>query len=455
MDIELRRVPLPHFDAATEAPRIATTEYEVRAEALYAAAGMDWVVIYGDREHSANLLFLAGFDPRFEEALLLLGPGDRRVLVVGNEGLGYAELAGLPVDVALAQSLSLMGQPRDRSPRLQDALRAAGIGAGARVGVVGWKYLEPAETDQPVVPAFVPAFLVDVLRRLTGGDPVDVTAELMHPARGLRARNSAAQIAVFEWGAVRASSAVLRVVRGTEPGMTEHEAAGLMGYQGEPASMHPIVASGARGEAINGLRSPSARRIGRGDGASVGIGYWGSLACRAGLVTDAPDERFLTAYVRPYYAAIATWYATMGIGVAGGRVHDAVTDALADAGATFRPLLNPGHLVSYEEWMHSPIRPGSDEPLASGMVFQCDIIPTPLPAGTALNCEDTVALADEALRAELAREHPDLWGRIEARRVFMREALGLRLAPDVLPLSVANAYLPPFWLDDELVCVVG
>ncbi len=142
----------------------------------------------------------------------------------------------------------------------------------------------------------------------------------------------------------------------------------------------------------------------------MGIGYWGSLACRAGLVTDAPDERFLTAYVRPYYAAIATWYATMGIGVAGGRVHDAVTDALADAGATFRPLLNPGHLVSYEEWMHSPIRPGSDEPLASGMVFQCDIIPTPLPAGTALNCEDTVALADEALRAELAREHPDLWG---------------------------------------------
>jgi len=202
-------------------------------------------------------------------------------------------------------------------------------------------------------------------------------------------------------------------------------------------------------------RSPSARRIGTGDGASVGVGYWGSLACRAGLVAGAPDEAFFADYVRPYFAAVATWYQTVGVGVVGGAVHDAVVGALADEGASFRPLLNPGHLISYEEWSHSPIRPGSDERLASGMVLQCDIIPTPLPAGTALNCEDTVALADEALRDELARDHAALWGRIETRRAFMRDELGLRLSPDILPLSVANAYLPPFWLDDELVCTVG
>ena len=455
MQIELRRVPLPEIEPSGAPPRIAAAEYEARARALYEAAGVEWVVVYGDREHNANLLFVARFDPRFEEALLLLGPDDRRVLVVGNEGLAYAELAGLPVEIVLAQSLSLMGQPRDRAPRLDDVLRAAGIGAGARVGVAGWKYLERDETDEPDTPAFVPAILTDVLRRLTGAAPVDVTASLMHPTTGLRSRNSAAQIAVFAWGAERASGAVLRILRGTEPGMTEYEVAGLMGYQGEPASMHPIVASGARGEAINGLRSPSARRVGQGDGISAAVGFWGSLACRAGLVAAAPDQAFFDGYVRPYFAAIATWYQTLGIGVAGGAIHDAVIAALDEAGASFRPLLNPGHLISYEEWAHSPVRPGSEEALASGMLLQCDIIPTPLPPGTALNCEDTVALADEVLRAELARDHPDLWRRIETRRAFIQDQLGLRLAPEVLPLSVANAYLPPFWLDDELVCAVS
>ena len=31
--------------------------------------GLDQLVVYADREHSANLSYLTGFDPRFEEAL--------------------------------------------------------------------------------------------------------------------------------------------------------------------------------------------------------------------------------------------------------------------------------------------------------------------------------------------------------------------------------------------------
>ncbi len=80
---------------------------------------------------------------------------------------------------------------------------------------------------------------------------------------------------------------------------------------------------------------------------------------------------------------------------------------------------------------------------------------TSLPAGTALTCEDTVALAYAVLRDELARDHPDLWHRVQARRTFMESALGLQLPADVLPLSYANAYLPPFWLDHALVCVIA
>ncbi len=455
MKVELRHVSLPDMDVPSAPPPIPAREYEARARTLYTAAGVDWVVIYGDREHNANLLFLCGFDPRFEEALLLLGPDDRRVLVVGNEGVVHASVAGLPVEVVLCQSLSLLAQPRDVAPRLSDVLRDVGLGPGQQVGVAGWKYLETDETDDPTTPAFVPAFLVRDLQQAVGTDPIDVTVELMHPLRGLRVHNSAAQIAAFEWAAVRVGRAVLRVVRNTEPSMTEMEAASLIGYMGEPLSMHPIVASGARGEPINGLRSPGARHLKRGDGITVGVGYWGSLSCRAGLLTEGPEEAFVDRVVRPYYAAIASWYATMRVGVTGGEVHAAVHDALAAAGANFKPMLNPGHQISYDEWVHSPIRPGSDERIASGMLFQCDIIPTPLPVGTALNCEDTIALADTSLRDELARDHPDLWRRVEVRRAFMENALGLQLSPDVLPLSYANAYLPPLWLDDTLVCVIA
>jgi hypothetical protein len=455
VEIELRRVALPAFGVPSELPPIPGEVYEGRCSALRAAAGTDWVAVYGDREHSANLLFLTGFDPRFEEAVLLLGPDGRRLLLVGNEGVVHAVETRLPVEVVLYQGFSLLGQPRETAPKLRKVLGQIGLAQGQRVGIAGWKYLDATETDEPQRPAFVPATLVDHLRRATGVYPVDVTAELMDPVRGLRAVNGAAQIAAFEWAAARVGAAVLRVVRGAAPGMTEMEAAALLGYAGEPLSMHPIVASGAPGEAINGLRSPGARPIGRGDGVTVGVGYWGSLCCRAGLLTDEPDEGFLERVVRPYYAAVAGWYGALRIGVAGGEIQAVVDDALAAAGADFRPMLNPGHLISYDEWLHSPIRPGSGERLGSGMVLQCDIIPTPLPAGTALNCEDTVALADDALRRELARDYPDLWRRVEARRAFMTEALGLTLAPELLPLSHANAYLPPFWLARDLVCAVA
>lgn len=87
------------------------------------------------------------------------------------------------------------------------------------------------------------------------------------------------------------------------------------------------------------------------------------------------------------------------------------------------------------------------------MVFQVDVIPTPLPLGWALNCEDPVVLADEALRAELAARHPDVMARIEARRAFMDQKLGISLKPSILPLGSTPACLPPFWLKSDHLLV--
>jgi len=435
-----------------DCPNIRPDEYDRRSRELYHQAGVDWVIVYGDREHAANIAFLSGFDPRFEEALLILGPDELRVLVVGNEGLGYASQAAIPLRVVLCQSFSLMGQPRSVAPRLDRVLHELGIGANARVGVVGWKYLEPAESDEPTNPAFVPAFLVEALRRLVApnGAVTDVTTLLMHPAYGLKSQNSAAQIAAFEWAAARASEAVLRIVRGARPGMTELEAAGLMGYAGEPLSCHVMMVSDAG--PIVGLRSPTTRRLAEGDGVTTAIGYWGGLSCRAGLLRDSPDPDFLELIVKPYYRALVTWYETVQVGVEGRAIYDNISSVLTSA--IFDSALNPGHLISLDEWTHTPIRDGSTDKISAGMTLQCDIIPAPLPVGKALNCEDTFAIADAGLRAELRANYPELWIRIEARRDFMRTALGIAVTDDVLPLSTAPAYLPPFWMASDLVCSV-
>ena len=75
MTIHLRSVDIPDFGIPLEQPAIPSSTYEARCRTLLERAGCDWVVVYADREHSANMAFLTGFEPRFEEALLLLGPG--------------------------------------------------------------------------------------------------------------------------------------------------------------------------------------------------------------------------------------------------------------------------------------------------------------------------------------------------------------------------------------------
>src|ERR1700730_9318128 len=93
--------------------------------------------------------------------------------------------------------------------------------------------------------------------------------------------------------------------------------------------------------------------------------------------------------------------------------------------------------------MDSPIRDGSDDPIASGMVLQCDIIPTGIRAGWTTNCEDTVAIADAALRGEIEARHPELWSRICGRQDYVRDKLGLALGDEGLAVAWTHAHLRP------------
>jgi hypothetical protein len=451
----LAEITLPEFGMPDIEPLLAPALYTDRLARLRAAMdarGYDVLVVWGDREHSANLAYLTGFDPRFEEAVLVVGGAGDPAILAGNECAGLAGAAPLPMRVELFQDLSLPSQPRQASRPLADILRDEGIGRGRRVGVVGWKTYATRDLIE------APAFVVDELRRATGptGLVENATDLLIDATDGLRATNEVDQLAAFEWAACQTSHAVRRVLTGVRPGMTERECAPLLGWTGTPLSCHLMLTAGPR--ARFGLLSPGDRPVGRGDPFTVAFGIWGALNCRAGfLVEDASElpegvPDYVERLVGPYFEAVAEWYETLHVGQVGGALQDVIDRHLGDA--FFGISLNPGHLLHLDEWVSSPVFRGSTVELRSGMALQCDIIPATGTPYFTTNIEDGVALADESLRAELAATHPDAWQRIGARRRFMQDALGIDLHPDVLPFSNLAAHLTPFILRPDLAMTV-
>ncbi len=451
------RVDLPDFGMPAEEPELPATLYRTRFEQLReraTAAGYDRLVVYADREHSANLSYLTGFDPRFEEAILIVGEAAEPAILVGNECWGTAGAAPLPMRRALFQDLSLPGQPRDRSRPLAEILRDEGIGAGSRVGVIGWKTYASRETME------VPAFLVETLRHLAGSDGLVENAGslLIDPGDGLRVINEVEQLAALEYAACQTSQGVRNLIHGLTPGMTEREAVRLLDWNGSPLSCHLMLTAGPR--ATFGLLSPGTRPIERGDRFTVAFGIWGALNCRAGFVATGPHELppgiedYVDRLVGPYFEAVAEWYAALHVGQTGGALQEIVDRRLGDP--FFGIFLNPGHQIHLDEWINSPIWPGSTVELRSGMAFQVDIIPATGTPYFTTNIEDGIALADDGLRRELATRYPEAWRRIEARRAFMRDALGIDLHPDVLPFSNIPAWLPPFLLaPDRAMTLAG
>lgn len=456
MDVaRLAEVDLPDFGMPDETPEIPASTYADRLERLRARmdeAGYDRLVVYADREHSANLAYLTGFDPRFEEAVLVVGPDDEPAILVGNECYGMAGAAPLPMRRHLFQDLSLPGQPRDRSRSLAEIFGDEGIRESSRVGVVGWKEYADRRTIE------VPAYIVDELRRMTPAGSVENAAHLLtDPTEGLRVINEVEQLAAFEHAACWTSNGVRRLLFELEPGMREREAVTLLGWNGSPLSCHLMLTSGER--ASLGLLSPGDRLIERGDRFTVAFGIWGALNCRAGFVVQDAAELpsgigdYIERLVRPYFETVAEWYGALHVGQTGGVLFDIVNGGLGDP--FFGIFLNPGHQIHLDEWVNSPVAPGSTIELRSGMAMQVDIIPATGTEYFTTNIEDGIALADEGLRAALAAAHPQAWGRIQARRRFMEDALGIALHPDVLPFSNIPAWLPPFLLRPDRAMVMA
>lgn len=453
---ELARLKLPDFSSPKREPTLPPGTYMDRITMLRDKArerGYDSFVVYGDREHYANIAWLTGYDPRFEEALLILDLKKdlKPILVVGNEGLGYTGISPIEkrLRITLYQSFSLVSQPRGESKPLKNILSSGGVKRGGRVGVAGWKYFTDVEADQPDTTLEIPSYIAETIRRMVGRENVtNANTLLLHPTDGIRAVNDVDQLAYFEYVGTQTSQALRDVLFGLRPGMTEHEAVRLMQLNGLPLSCHLMLSTGSR--AYMGLPSPSSRVIERGDPFTMAYGAWGSLNARAGFVVASEEELpktirdYVPRLVAPYYEAIDSWYERLRIGATGGELWAAVHDRLGDP--FFGVGLNPGHLTSLEEWLSSPSYEGSKERLASGMAVNVDVIPATGTKYYTTNVEDSLALADVKLRRELEEKYPEAWTRIRARRAFMTEELGLRLAPEILPFSNIPAYLPPFIL---------
>ena len=149
----------------------------------------------------------------------------------------------------------------------------------------------------------------------------------------------------------------------------------------------------------------------------------------------------------PYFNAQKIWLETLRIGLTGGQLYDAVESALPRS--EFRWYLNPGHFTADEEWTSSPVYAGSRIRFKSGNMIQLDIIPKKPGFGGA-GAEDGLVMADETLRRQLRKEYPKLWQRMQIRRDYIREELGIQIGEELLPLSNTLAYHTPLFLNREM-----
>ena len=412
--------------------------------------GVDFCLVYSDREHFSNLQYLTGFEPRFEESLLIISQTGELTLLVGNECMAYSHISPLTLRRVLYQNFSLQGQPREKLVPLSDIFTEAGIHLYSKIGIIGHKYFEAEHIRSHKHKVDIPSYLLEELLKVTKWQNVtNYTDRMTHPTEGIRMiLRMAKEIAYFEAVSHRASNGMIRLLQGLKPGMGELEASRLVGYDAYPISMFPIVNFGEEHVRL-GLRSPNNRKLETGEMITVCYGLRGSLIARSGLTTI--NDQLIDNFYKPYFRGIAAWYESLEIEKKYGETYEKVMELLDDR---FGIYLNPGHLISLDEWPNSPVYRDSNLPMVSGHYLQCDIIASSGNPFCQAILEDGVILADKPLRNKLRTEFPETYTRIQRRRKMMIETLGIRISEDVLPLSNCQALLHPDLLDHNQCLVM-
>ena len=416
---------------------------------------LDTLVIYADVEHGGNFEYLTGFVPRFEEALLILHQNEEAYLILGNENLNKAKYSRIPAKPIHAPYFSLPNQPMENTASFQELLVTAGIKKNSRVGIIGWKYFTSKLEDNRRL-FDIPYFILSCILRIVGHDAnvQNRTGLFIGPEYGARTVNNANEIAHYEFGSSLASDCVLKAMDELEPGITEMRLGSFLNAYGQPNSVVTIAAAGERFEKAN--LYPTDKKVQVGDKISLTAGYKGGLSSRAGYAvsdkSQLPKGRgdYIEVLAAPYFLSIAAWLENISVGMMGGDMYTLMDHILPKE--EYHWSLCPGHLTGDEEWMSSPIYAGSREILKSGMLLQVDIIPSK--AGYAgAGAENGVALANDKLKNQIRNHYPELYQRFMLRRQYMESVLGIRLSPDILPLSSTVGYYRPFLLNKKLAFV--
>lgn len=457
--LQLQTTVAPHqFSGVSPVPLTDATLQERKEKLLarMAIEGYDALIIYADKEHGSNFEYLTGFIPRFEEGLLVLAKEGAATVILGNENLKMAAHSRIPVTLKHCPYFSLPNQPMDNEKPLEVLFAESGLGDMHRVGVVGWKMFTSGLVDNKQL-FDLPWFIVDALKNSLPAGAVSENAAHLFIAgdNGARATNNANEIAHYEYGANLASNCILNAMNAVEPGMSEAALGAYLTAEGQYNTVVTIAASGQRFEKAN--LYPTHKPLQRGQPLSMTTGFKGGLSSRTGFViaseSELPDTQkdYLERVVKPYFAGVVTWLENIRIGMEGGEMYSLMESILPKEKYGWH--LNPGHLSADEEWMSSPIYKHSTQTLKSGMILQIDIIPS-VPGYTGTSAEESVALADFALQAEIKREYPELWARIETRKRYLKDVLKIELSADVIPLSSTVAYLRPFFLakDKAFTC---
>lgn len=411
---------------------------------------LDTLVIYADLEHGSNFEYLTGFLPRFEEALLVLHLQGQHFMIMGNENLNKVASARIKAVPLHAPHFSLPNQPMEGAGTMEDILSRAGIRAGSRVGLAGWKLFTSSQEDNSGL-FDIPFYIVNAIRTLVGdtGSIGNATALLIGD-HGARRTNNVNEIEHYEFGASLAGDRMLAAMDLLEEGVRETELGNVLNALGQKNSVVTIAASGRR--FIKGNLYPTDHAVKIGEPISLTVGYKGGLSSRAGYAVKDSSQLpesvrdYIDIVAKPYFNAYAAWLEEIRCGLSGGALYTLMEQVLPKS--RYHWSLCPGHLTADEEWLASPVYKGSGEIIESGMLFQIDILPS-VEGYSGINGESTVALADEDLRSRIKAQAPGLWNRICSRRSYIRQELGIRLSPDVLPLTSTVAYLRPFLLEKQ------
>lgn len=431
--------------------------YEQRMQLLMERlrrCGLTHAVIYGDREHFSHMEYFTKYDCRFEEGLFILSEDGARYLVIGNEGMGFSAIVPYAVTRHLYQNFSLQGQPRGASKSLESILGACGITQSSKVGVVGVKYFNAGDIQSDPDQTYdVPEYILQALRA-THAALSCFTRELTGYPDGIRMTlHDAEEIVWAEAAANRTASVVQRMLLYLQPGMAEYELPMLAQVGFDPHSMHPLCNFGDRSVML-GMASPGTRELRAGDPCGLCYGIRGNLTSRVSIAAYDMDsvredlKPFIGSFYAKHFEALCAWYSHLRIGVTGDELYRCVDDVIP--AKEFGVTLNPGHFIGTEEWTNAISAPGCQTRIVGNTLMQSDIIASgSQPIRTSI-CEDGVAIADSAMAKELHERYPVVYDRIQARRTAM-EQIGIRLYPEVLPLSNLNGAFYPFMLNRNLV----